>query len=88
MCLNYNNLVTNYNIFISTYSTQYKQILKGLIKWKKLRKYIAKFTDKSKDDSKEKDKNLDKDVFIIFTFKVIDLFSLIIYNKVYKLKSI
>ena len=58
------------------------------MKWKKLKKCIVKFTDKSKDNFKEKNKNLNKDILITLTFKVIDLFSLIIYNKVYKLKSV
>ena len=88
MCLDPNDLVTNCNIFISTYSTWYKQILKGLVRQKKLRKYIAEFTNKSKDDFKEEDKDLDKDIFITLTSKIIDLFGLIIYNKVYKLKSV
>ena len=62
--------------------------MKGLVRWKKLGKYIVKFINKFKNNFKEEDKDLDKDILTTLIFKVMDLFSLIIYNKVYKLKSI
>ena len=49
---------------------------------------MVKSTNKFKNNFKEEDEDLNKDILIILTFKVMDLFGLIIYNKAYKLKSI